>query len=80
MATRKPRNRPVVTAEQKKVIIELLVKIVGDTIKGKLGRIAAAGAIAAAATYMDVEVPKTPPVAPIPSAPFVAPARDEQAK
>lgn len=81
MIPRKPRARrekPIMTPEQKKVIIELLVKIVGDTIKGKLGRIAAAGAIAAAATYMDVPVPPTPqPAAPIPSAPVIAPPKSE---
>ncbi len=68
MATRRPRNnRPVITAAQKKVIIDLLLKIVGDTIKGKMGRIIAAGAVAAAATYMDVEVP--PPPKPVPALP-----------
>lgn len=74
MIAKKPRRprRSIMTAEQKKVIIDLLLKIIGDTIKGKLARIAAAGAVAAAATYMEVPVPQPPaPSVPVASVPAV---------
>ena len=71
MITKKQRarNKPIVTDAQKTVIIGLLMKIIGDTIKGKIGRVVAAGVVAAAATYLDVPVPAQAPavITPAPS-------------
>lgn len=54
------RSKPIVTDKQKEQIHDLLLTIIGDTLKGKVARLAVAGAVAAGSQYVPEEPPKAP--------------------
>ncbi len=60
MNARRRRKTPIINDKQKEQIHDLLLKIVGDTIKEKITRLVLAGAVATGAHYASEEPPKAP--------------------
>jgi hypothetical protein len=52
------RPNPIISEKQKEQIHDLLLKIIGETIKGKIARLTVAGAVAAGSQYLPDDPPK----------------------
>jgi len=46
------RKKPIIDEKQKSQIVDLILKIIGDSFQGRITRLAAAGVIVAGAQYM----------------------------